>query len=1778
MSWTARRLAALVVLAALVGAGLDVVVAAPPVAAAGGSVRPAGLVSPPLTSPAKDVPSGDYSYAPSLGAGVSVAGKPLGAPGSHGGAGSVLSGRTATSSDYLNSDGTHTLAVSAGAVNYQDSSGAWHPFDLSLAAVGSSGRLAERAGPAPLDAAALSDGGADLLRASGSGWSAGIGVAGGAAGVAGVVTGSTVRYDGIAPGLDLWEVFGRQGVEDVLVAGRANPTGSWVLSVTLAGATLEAEPDGSVAVMVAGRKVGALAGGIAQDSATPSAATPVSLSVLSASSVAVSVSPTWLNDAARVFAVRVDPTLNVGPPMAGDYDAYAQQNNPSTNYNGGAQYDTSVGAYVDVVGYPVYPSVQDYTFQHFDMSQLAGKTILGAQWKDWVFAESGANAPFTIWQTQGSWTAGSVTWNTLPGHWATPRINDTAPASGNWAYAGCQGSNCAGDVLTALVAGWAKGSTPNNGLDLDTAGTDSMVKLGAVENGGVNTTPTIFVTYDTPPPPSAQVSPANAAVSMSATPVLSTTPVVDADGDAVSYWFRVSTNPDGVSGQVVNSGWVTSTTWTPPPGTLSDGTTYYWQAYTWDSVAGTTSVPASGRFALKVNLRLGAQAATPTDSEGPLGVNLANGNVFYSQDGPSFDTVGGALGMHYSYNSAAPDPYGLVGSYYANCNPASNWSAGQPTAVRSDPAVNFNWGTGSPMPGVIGATNFCVEWKGYLTVPYAQSNWYVGGYSDDGIRVWVNGAEVVNDWQNQAYTETWSAAMNLPAAAVPITVDYYQAAGNAAVDLQEAGPVNYGDIPASWLSAHAPDMPPGWQASLGGDTALAYTAAKIGADDITLTGPDGDVTDFTKTTGTSGWAPPPGDDDVLSQSSTGTVTVTGADGIIYTFNPSGQLTGAISALDDAHRAAPSYTYSTASAGPGQLSAVNDPVSRRSINLEYASDPTGASPACANPPAGFSYPPAGSLCEVDYWDGTLSHLYYNSNGQLAEIADPGGAYSDFAYTTTGRLAAVRDPLAADEVVAGQRSDDATVRTAAAYNPAGQVTSVVEPAPSAGAAQPEHDYLYGAGQTQVKTVGLVMANGYSSKVTYNNAGQTLTDTDEAGLTTTHTWDGADNPLSTVEATGLETTTVYNQIFEGAGAVDDAPTDTYGPAPSTCFSGQTPNGTCTNPPVPHESTGYDQNTAGLAVAYWANPDMTGAPAAHNQASNTATAGVETNFAYASPAPGIPVTAWASQDSGTIVFPQTGTYSLRVYARGGARLWINDADLADTWSTYSASGTYTPTVSFAATAGVRYRVRVDFTCANGCNTSPNPAAMTMYWTPPGSGETPVPLSALSPAYGLATSHVDADGHKTTSEYPNPWLGVEGAGVADPGGANLRSTTSHEAPGVGYGRQSATRLPKNTYTGTVLADHPADYWRLGEAPNATTAADTAGANAGTYTPSMPGAAGPHPDDPQTSATFDGTSGYVALPSGYSWMAQGLTMDAWVDPAAARGWQRVIEMGTGAGTNNVALDLGPSGQDLNFTVYNNGAGQSLNVADALSVGAWQHVAVTFEPNGTGGGSATVYRNGTAVGTEALSVAPAAVTYTQNAIGKSNWSSDPLFQGQMADVAIYPAVLGAAQVANHYSAGTATTNAVTDAYYADTATPPADNCADNAGVNQAGLLASETSAAGSGAPTIVHQYAYDAAGRTVATRISTDATWSCTVYDPRGRVTQTTNSAGAADNFNYSTPGTTVETYTDSSGYARTVTTAADLLGRTTSYTDPSGTVTTTAYDQAGRTTSTARQLPGQSAP
>lgn len=116
------------------------------------------------------------------------------------------------------------------------------------------------------------------------------------------------------------------------------------------------------------------------------------------------------------------------------------------------------------------------------------------------------------------------------------------------------------------------------------------------------------------------------------------------------------------------------------------------------------------------------------------------------------------------------------GEYYNNMG-----LSGSPVLVRNDAAINFGWGTGSPAPGVVNPDEFSVRWTRTLHLDSGSYRFTVT--VDDGVRLWVNGHLLIDQWKDQV--ATYSGVIYV-SGDVPVKMEYYEHFGAATAKLSWA--------------------------------------------------------------------------------------------------------------------------------------------------------------------------------------------------------------------------------------------------------------------------------------------------------------------------------------------------------------------------------------------------------------------------------------------------------------------------------------------------------------------------------------------------------------------------------------------------------------------------------------------------------------------------------------------------------------------------------------------------------------------------------------------------------------------------------------------------------------------------------------------------------------------------------------------------------------------------------------------------------------------------------
>jgi hypothetical protein len=525
------------------------------------------------------IPQGDFSMPapPSPGRaparlveqGADTRGKPDGA---------TLVRRDEKTDVYDNGDGTMTAVLHHGRANWKDAYGRWHPIDTTLTA--KDGQISGRSGNVKVDLSERT-GGATLVRARhDAGWELGFDMAGAAADKAGSVDRSAAVYREIAPGIDLEEQVTANGIKDRVILKRPLPEGTpatFTFPLTLKDLTAKGNEDGSIGFFdTGGTEVARMPQGIAWDSSGDPAqdtqsTTPVHVTLVDTAqgkAAEVSVAQDWL--AKAQYPVSIDPTVTWWAGWQAGSDAYVSQGQPNNNFNGAAQIDNN--AYVDKIGKPAGGG-EYYSYLHYDVTPLVGHSIETANWFGFFYTADHFPNQFALWKASGAWNDSTITWANQPGHGATAILGNTT-ANDQW---------ISRDVKP-WVQDWIANPATNHGISIDTQGQNHYFRMAADESFGQLTDSYIAVDFvnNRPTWPSqGQLAPPHESTVMTTTPTLTSAAMSDQEGDQVYYWFRIGTDIDAEYGQVINSGWLTSPSFTVPAGSLQDGVTYYWNDAPW---------------------------------------------------------------------------------------------------------------------------------------------------------------------------------------------------------------------------------------------------------------------------------------------------------------------------------------------------------------------------------------------------------------------------------------------------------------------------------------------------------------------------------------------------------------------------------------------------------------------------------------------------------------------------------------------------------------------------------------------------------------------------------------------------------------------------------------------------------------------------------------------------------------------------------------------------------------------------------------------------------------------------------------------------------------------------------------------------------------------------------------------------------------------------------------------------------------------------------------------
>ncbi len=273
-------------------------------------------------------------------------------------------------------------------------------------------------------------------------------------------------------------------------------------------------------------------------------------------------------------------------------------------------------------------------------------------------------------------------------------------------------------------------------------------------------------------------------------------------------WYKTGVQPTPTTDQIYwayrinpwqmvasNDPWGPVTWFNPPSGTTN---------YNYDQLYVTTILtqPAtlnvtSGGVTTSYNVGAGLQdTAIPFQPGAQQFSIVRGGQTVIHAIGDPIETSNALYNFDYTTGSATAQPAspGLNAQYYNNINFTGTEIA------RIDPTVNFNWGNGSPDPAIAPNT-WSARWTGFIMPAYSETYTFSTN-SDDGVRLWVNGQNIVDNWTDHPPTVNTGTIALLANQLYPIRMEYYQNGGGTVAQLSWSSPSQASQIvPQSRLLA-----------------------------------------------------------------------------------------------------------------------------------------------------------------------------------------------------------------------------------------------------------------------------------------------------------------------------------------------------------------------------------------------------------------------------------------------------------------------------------------------------------------------------------------------------------------------------------------------------------------------------------------------------------------------------------------------------------------------------------------------------------------------------------------------------------------------------------------------------------------------------------------------------------------------------------------------------------------------------------------------------------------
>jgi hypothetical protein len=161
-----------------------------------------------------------------------------------------------------------------------------------------------------------------------------------------------------------------------------------------------------------------------------------------------------------------------------------------------------------------------------------------------------------------------------------------------------------------------------------------------------------------------------------------------------------------------------------------------------------------------------------------------------------------------------------------------------------------------------------------------------------------------------------------------------------------------------------------------------------------------------------------------------------------------------------------------------------------------------------------------------------------------------------------------------------------------------------------------------------------------------------------------------------------------------------------------------------------------------------------------------------------------------------------------------------------------------------------------------------------------------------------------------------------------------------------------------------------------------------------------------SALSFDGSTSWVTIADAPSLdLTNGMTIEAWVNPASSAGWQSVVLKETSGGLAYALYGENNANHPSGYVHTN--ADMGVNGSAVLPLNTWTHLALTYD-----GATLRMFMNGTQVGSAAVPGAAVTSSSPLRIGGDSVWGE--YFSGLIDEVRIYSRALSATEIQSDMS--------------------------------------------------------------------------------------------------------------------------------------------------------------------